>query len=302
MGTTVLSGCRATSDSSPRAKTVTDDLGRTVTLERRIERTVTLAPNLTEIVVAAGAGSTLVGVTSADDYPPPVDTLPRFSALPLDFEAITKLDPDLVLATDQVNSSRDAATFDELGIPIYFFSFSTVDDIIGAIRTTGDLIGTAAAAQSTADSLTAALGTLRHHTGSIPGSERPRVLFLIGDDTLYAFGQNSYVHTLIELAGGRSITDSMATTAPTLSEEFVLTEKPDVIIGAFGADYDPDRLLELHPTWDIVPAIQHGRVYSLNPDWVLRPGPRIVQGARRMAHMLHPSRFGAPAATSLEAP
>ena len=289
LGVLALSGCRPDSDTPNRPSTVTDALSRTVPLDRPVNRVVTLAPNLTEIVFAAGAGDKLVGVTTADDYPPAVDSLARFSALPIDFEAIAALNPDLVLATDQINSARDADTFDELGMPLYFFSFTTVDDILSAIRTTGELLGSPEAAGAASDSLDAALDALRTRTQSV--ADRPRVLFLIGDDTLYAFGQNSYVHTLIEIAGGQSITDSMATKAPTLSEEFVLTQKPDVIIGAFGSDYDPDRLLELHPTWDIVPAIQNDRVYSLNPDIVVRPGPRIVKGARRMARMLHPELF-----------
>lgn len=282
------SGCQPSAHST-ELTTVADDLGRSVTLQRPIERVVTLAPNLTEIVFAAGAGSTLVGVSTADDYPPAVDTLQRFSAIPLDFEAITALEPDLILATNQVNAPHDAETFTTMDLPVYFFSFTALDDVIDAIRTTGELLNTTDAAHATADSLDASIDALRRRTKDV--TERPRVLFLIGDDTLYGFGQSSYVHTMIELAGGRSITDTLQTEAPTLSEEFVLTQKPDVIIGAFGADYNPDRLLELHPTWDIVPAIANDRVYSVNPNLVLRPGPRLVEGARRMARMLHPELF-----------
>ncbi len=260
-------------------------------MPRPVERVVTLAPNLTEIVFAAGAGPKLVGVTTADDYPPAVDTLARFSALPVDFEAITALRPDLVLATDQVNTPKDAATFASLDLPVYFFSFSTVDDVLSSIRTTGRLLDTSDAAATAADSLAASIDSLRARTANV--NQRARVLFLIGDKTLYAFGAQSYIHTLIERAGGRSITDELGTQAPTLSEEYVLTRQPDVIIGAFGADYDPDRLLELHPSWDVVPAIQNDRVYSLNPNLLLRPGPRLVEGAWQMAHRLHPDRVGA---------
>lgn len=286
-------GCGRSSDTST-TPTVVDDLDRRVTLARPVERVVTLAPNLTEIVYAAGAGDKLVGVTDADDYPPAVDSLPRFGALPVDFEAITALRPDLALATDQVNAPRDAATFQSLDIPIYFFSFETLDDVLSSIRTTGRLLGTADAADAAADSLERALDRIRARTREV--ERRPRVLFLIGDETLYAFGAQSYIHTLIELAGGESITTDIETSAPTLSEEYVLRRQPDVIIGAFGDDYDPDRLLALHPSWDVVPAVEHNRVYSLEPDLVLRPGPRLVEGTRRMARMLHPSRFDSLAA------
>lgn len=266
-----------------------DALERRVALTRPVRRVVTLAPNLTEIVYAAGAGHALVGVTTADDYPPAIRSLPRVGTLPIDFEAVTALEPDLVLATDQVNAPRDAETFDALGLPLYFFSFPTLQSVFDGVRRTGALLGTRPAATRAADSLAAAADRLRARTRV--AEERPLVLFLIGDDTLYAFGKDSYIHTLIAIAGGRSLTADLDASAPVLSDEFVLEEKPDVIIGAFGADYDPATLRALHPSWDVVPAVQSGRVYSLPPDLVLRPGPRLVEGARRMAQVLHPALF-----------
>ena len=283
----LATGC-GESDRSAPAPGVTDALGRTVELERPVERVVSLAPNLTEIAFAAGGGSRLVAVTTADDYPPAVDTLDRLSALPIDFEAVTAQNPDLVLATDQVNPPGDTETFEALDVPIYFFSFGSLTDVFDAIRTTGTLLGTEAAAADTARALEREVARLGRRTDALARRDRPRVLVLIGDDTLYSFGEGSYVHRLVELAGGRSVTDTLGTSAPTLSEEFVLTARPDVIVGAWGADYDPARLLELHPTWDVVPALQNGRVYSLPPSLLLRPGPRLVKGARRMAAHLHP--------------
>ena len=295
-------GCTSSSSSDAPASTVTDDLDRTVQLRRPMERVVSLAPNLTELVYAARAGSTLAAVTTADDYPPAVDTLPKVSALPVDFEAIAAQEPDLVLATDQVNAPGDIDTFESLDIPIYFFSFGSLSDVFDGIRTMGTLLGTAAAARDSAQALEQQAAALRDRTEAIPPAERPRVLVLIGDDTLYSFGEGSYIHTLVEMAGGRSITDSLGTKAPTLSEEYVLTQKPDVIVGAWGADYDPDRLLELHPTWDIVPALENDRVYSLPSDLLLRPGPRLVEGARRMAEALHPSLFDTTTASPSSTP
>lgn len=272
-----------------------------MTVARPVRRVVTLAPNLTEIVFAAGAGSKLAGITTADDHPPAVDSLPRVGALPIDFEAVAALQPDLVLATDQVNAPRDAETFEALGLPLYFFSFPTLDSVFAGIRRTGALLGTRRAANRAADSLAAATRRLRARTRG--ANERPLVLFLIGDDTLYAFGKNSYVHTLIDLAGGRSLTADLDASAPVLSEEYVLEQKPEVIIGAFGADYDPATLRRLHPSWDVVPAVRDGRVHSLPPELVLRPGPRLVEGARRMARLLHPALFASDSMrAAVEAP
>ncbi len=280
-------------EAGPAARTVTDDLDRVVALPGTPARVVTLAPNLTEIVFAAGAGRLLAGVTTADDFPPAVDTLPHVSALPLDFEAVVALEPDLILATDHVNSVADAQTFEAVGIPVFFFSYDDLEGMLRSLRTAGGLLGTPAAADRAADSLEAALAALHRATDTL--AVRPLTLFLIGDETLFSFGDESYVHDLIALAGGRSATEDIGANAPVLSDEFVLANKPEVIIGAFGEDYDPARLLALHPTWDIVPALRDGRVYGIDPSLILRPGPRLVEGVRRMAAMLHPALFEAPA-------
>lgn len=283
----LLLGCGTSTEDA--TSSITDDLDRPVALDRPVERVVSLAPNLTELVYAAGGGESLVAVTSSDNYPPPVDTLPQVSALPVDFEAVTAHDPDLVLATDQINAPGDVETFEALDLPIYFFSFNTVDDVLGGIRTMGKLLGTEETATDSAAALQRRIDRLRAHTASVATDERPRVLVLVGDETLYSFGKGSYIHTLVELAGGRSITADVENQAPTLSDEYVLSEKPDVILGLWGSDYDPSRLLELHPTWDVVPAVQNDKVYSLPPDLIARPAPRIVEGAWRLARYLHPS-------------
>ncbi|CAM3312831.1 ABC transporter substrate-binding protein [Rhodothermus bifroesti] len=287
-----LWACTPSERSSETAFHYTDDLGRTVTLPHWPRRVVTLAPSLTEIVFAAGAGHLLVGVTTADDYPPAVDTLPRFSALPVNFEAIVALKPDLVLATDQVNNPRDTATFATLGLPVYFFSYATLEDVLEAILTTGRMLGTEAAAKRTVDSLRARLLHLQAALDPLP--RRPSVLLLISDETLYAFGQGSYVHDLIARAGGQSLTATLPVAGPVLSDEFVLQAKPEVIVVTMGTDYEPSRLLQRHPSWDVVPAVSQGRICGLEPSWILRPGPRLIAGLEALAHCLHPDLVTVP--------
>ncbi|WP_103021344.1 ABC transporter substrate-binding protein [Salinibacter altiplanensis] len=287
----VLTGGCGDAAPDEASRTVVDDLDRTVALAPSVRRTVSLAPNLTEIAYAAGAGDRLVAITSSGNYPPPVDTLPHVSALPIDFEAVAAQEPDLVLATDQINAPGDTDTFEALDVPIYFFSFGSVNDILSGIETMGQLLGTEAAAADSAEALRSSLDALRARTDSIPDAKRPRVLVLVGDDTLYSFGRGSYVHTLVEAAGGTSITADIENQAPTLSDEYVLQEKPDVILGLWGPDYDPNRLLDLHPTWDVVPALQNDRVFSVPTSLIARPGPRVLRGTRLLARSLHPDRF-----------
>ena len=291
---TFTAGCEPTHvpDSSvaeQRNRTIEDDLGRTLQMPDTIARVVTLAPNLTEIVFAAGAGHTVVGVGRPDDYPAAVDTLPRYSVYPVDFEAVAALRPDLAFAAEQVNSRRDADMLSTLGIPTYFMASSTLNDILDGILTAGELLGTSEAAAHAVDSLRSRKHTLAEVTSEV--ARRPLTLFLISDETLFSFGRESYMHELIELAGGRSATGELDMTAPILSEEFVLSIEPEIIIGPWGDDYDASRLLELHPTWDVIPAVENGRVYGVEASIVERPGPRLIEGAWAMARRIHPDLF-----------
>ena len=287
----MVAGCAERSASSgpaaPDSSAVfTDDLGREVTIEAPVERVLTLAPSLTETLIAAGGGDALVGASQADNYPPGVDTLPRYGTYPLDLEAVVALQPDLVLATNQVNNPDDARPLADAGIPTYFFSFDAVDDVPRVLRTVGTLVGTEAEAEAAAERFETRLLRLAARTDTL---DRPRTLLLIGDETLFAFGDASYTQQLIAIAGGESVTADFDGEAVTLSEEFVLEAAPEVIIGTFGEDYDPERLIELHPAWAPVPAVATGRIHSIDPDLILRPGPRLADGAETLARLLHPS-------------
>ncbi len=287
----VLCGCTQPDADKPLIP-VRDDLQREVRVPVSPDRVLSLAPSLTEIIYAAGAGHKVVGVTTADDYPAVVLSLPRFSALPVNFEAVAALEPDLILASDQINSPQDAATLAAIGLPVYFVGVRTLDDMLKSIRTVGYLLGTSPAANRTADSLEASLAALADRTAAV--QIRPSTLFLVGDATLYAFGKGSYMHSMIALAGGKSVTRDHNMASPVLTDEYVLTRKPEVIIGSFGMDHSSETLLEHHRTWDLVPAIVQGRVYSVPGDYFLRPGPRLVTGAWMLVALLHPDLVPSP--------
>ncbi|NNE69044.1 MAG: ABC transporter substrate-binding protein [Rhodothermales bacterium] len=273
----------ACGESEPTQQpSVVDDLGRQVVAGGTPQRLVSLAPGTTEMLFAAGLGDRLVGVTDADDYPEAVSGIARIQALPLNHEAVVALQPDLVFASDQINDPRDAEALSAVGIPTYFVSVQSIPDLPRGIRALGARFGSADAANAYADSLErtlAELDTRREEFGDTLST-----IFLIGDETLFSFGPESYVHDMIAIAGGRSLTADLDTEAPILSEEFVLAAAPDVILTAF--DPDPARLLALHPAWSTVPAIRNGRVHMIPADEVLRAGPRIVAGTRSMSEAI----------------
>ncbi len=267
-------------------RTVVDDLGRTINIPHQIQRVAPLAPSITELLFASGAGSRVVGVSTVDDFPPAVDSLPKYSLIPMDIEAIVALDLDLIVASEQVNTLRDADTFATVGIPVYFVVIDSLKDITKSIKSLGNLFGTSLVATQRAAELEDSLAQLKSLTEGI--THKPDLLFLIEHTTLYAFGDGSYIHDIIDWAGGYSLTQDIPSRFPILTDEFVLASQPAVIAGTFGSHIDSSTLLEYHPTWDILPAVQSGRIYGFDTANYQRPGPRLVRGAWELAEKLHP--------------
>jgi len=265
---------------------ITDALGRSVSTMATALEVVTIAPGATEIVAAAGGLSRIMAVSNVDSYPPEVLHLPRFSVLPLDIETITAMDPDLIFASNQVNDPRDAATFDRLGIPIFYLETATWTQVSRSIGYAGSLLGIENHARRSMDSLNARIDSLRMLTDSI--IERPTAVFLVSDVTSYSFGPGSYVMDIMDWAGVESVTADFDSAAPQLSDEFILTQDPDIIFGSFGPDFNQSTLLEHHPTWRTLSAFKTNQIYSIEADLILRPGPRNVEAAFQIARLAHP--------------
>lgn len=271
---------------------VTDDLGRAVDLAEAPQSVLPLAPNITELVATAAGVERLAGAALSDDFPPGVAGLPRFQSYPLDTEAVVALAPDLAVGSDEVNPTDQADGLAALGIPTYLFAFDEVADVPRALRTLDTLLATTGGAPAAA----AFERRVRDVERAVRPFSRPRVLLLVGDEALYAFGRDSYASELVRLAGGENLTDAFSGRAAQPSEEAVLEFAPEVVVVLAGTDYDAERLFSRHPTFLDLPAVRNGRVYGMDPDLVSRAGPRLVEGLERLARLLHPEAFAAGAA------
>lgn len=279
-----VAGCQP---SSPA--TVRDDLGRTVTIDGRPRAVVPLAPNITELVAAAAGIDRLAGVARSDNFPAGVAALPRFQSLPLDVEALVALDPDLVIGSDDVTPTDAADGLAALNLPTYLFRFDEVADVPRALRTLDTLLAVTGGAAVAADFER----RVEAVQSAVAPYDRQRVLLLVGSEegVLYAFGRDSYASELIRLAGAENLTDLYEGAAAQPSVEAILDLAPQVIIGA--GDLSVESLLADHPALFETPAVQNRRVYGIDADLVLRPGPRLVDGLERIARLLHPEAFAA---------
>lgn len=244
-------------------------------------RIVTLAPNLTEIAFAAGAGDQLVGVSAFSDYPAAAKKLPIVSDYQsVDFERLLSLKPDMVLAWEYTNP-RMIAHLKRLHIPIETFSFATLQDIPHAIERIGVLSGTDAVANKQASIFEKQVAAIR----KLYANRKPvKVFYQLSEHPLMTINHKSLISQAIEICGGRNVFDDALSLAPVVSIESVLKTNPDVIIISQNQDGKSDAAFwRQYPS---IRAVKHHKIYVIPAALIERPGPRMIEGIKEACQRL----------------
>ena len=279
---------QSNSQTTTTTREVTDEAGRRVTLPTKIDRIVSLAPNLTEIVYAVGAGDRLVGRTSYCDYPPQAKTVTEVGdTLHPSVERIIALKPQVVLVSTASQLENFTRQLDEQKIAVYVTNPQSLDQVFDAIEELGQLFGTA-------DVTARLLSELRRRATAVEIAIAPlkpvRVFYQVSDQPLYTIGRDAYLTDLVKRAGGISVTADVPTAFPRFSDEAALASKPDAIILPTGGSMG-NANSTVAPALKTSPAAVNNRVYKINDDLLSRPGPRLVDGLEQMAKALHPEKF-----------
>jgi iron complex transport system substrate-binding protein len=266
----------------------TDDVGRHVGLPSQVERAVSLAPNLTEIVFAIGAGKKLVGVTTYCDYPTEAKSLEKVGdTLNPSLERIIALKPQLVLVSTASQLENFTSQLDSHGIVVFVTDPHDLEGVFHSIQQLGELLNN----QNEASELVKRLRS-RTEAVEIAVKRLPpvKLFYQLSDKPLYTAGRDSFVTDLIQRAGGESVTANVAGAWPRYSAESALAARPDAIILPTG-DASESGNSEVAVPLSRSPAALNGRVYKINADHLSRPGPRAVDGLEEMARALHPEAF-----------
>lgn len=269
---------------------VRDDRGELVRVQAPVQRIVTLAPHLTELVFAAGAGSRLVGVSADSDYPPAARRLPVIGgAGKADLERIVALKPDLVLAWRSGGQRADVERLEALGLPVLVTEPRHLEDIPRLIELIGRLAGTGYEATRAAYRFRNDLRLLRtRYAGRTP----VRVFYQIWHEPLMTLNGQHIISEAIRLCGGRNVFADLPTLAPTVSMEALLAANPDVIIVS-GAAAKRDTLLAEWRHQTRLRAVAAGHVYFADADLMHRATPRMLDGVSTLCEDLQRAR-GAP--------
>ena len=274
--------------STTDTREVTDETNRRGHVPLHIDRIVSLAPNLTEIVYAVGAGDHLVGDTEYCDYPAEAKQVAKVGdTMHPSIERIIALKPQIVLVSTASQLEAFTKQLDEQKITVYVTNPRNLDEVFRSIETLGELFGEH-------DRAANLVSDLRQRATAVDDALKPakpvRVFYQVSGEPLYTIGRESYLTDLVRRAGGNSVTADVPGAFPRYSDEAALAARPEAIILPTGGSMGTANANVAVPLKNS-PAVLNNHIYKINDDHLSRPGPRLVEGLEEMARALHPEAF-----------
>jgi len=252
-------------------------------------RYISLAPSTTEILFALGLDDEIVGVSSYCNYPKEAVTKPKvgnFSEPSL--EKIISLKPDYIFCTG-LEQAPVIAQLNRLGLKVYVSDPSNLDELLQSILDIGVITSREKEAKILVSNMQQGINQVQERVKSIPRDKRVKVFIEVWHDPLTTAGQGSYIDTLIDLAGGVNIAYNTKRAYSIFSSEEVIKRNPDCIILAYMDKETPLNIVKSRFGWAQVGAVKNNKIFSdINPDILLRPGPRIVEGIKKVYQKLYP--------------
>ena len=272
------------------AGSVTDQIGRTLVVPENPTRVIALAPSITEIIYDLGQEKRLVGVTQYSTYPSEAELLPRVgSYVRLDIEKIVALKPDLCLATKDGNPKHIVDKIVSLGIPVYVINPQNLQQIMDTITRLGSLLHAEQTAAALVSDMEKRIGQVQARVKNMP--DRPRVFFQIDAEPLFSAGTDTFIHELIELAGGINTTAGEVS-YPRYSWEDIIVLQPEIVlISSMAGGLAPEYLLNSWKKWNLLSAVKNDQIFVVDAELFDRPTPRLVNGLEVIAAIIHPELF-----------
>jgi iron complex transport system substrate-binding protein len=269
----ILGGCRAERSSRDAAAQ------RTPRPADRPARIVTLAPNLTEIVFALGAGEGLVGVSEYSDYPEAARTIPRVGGLEVDPEKVAALSPDLVLAIAEGTARGAVGALEAAGLPVVVVPSGSLDAVLESIRIVGTRLGRETEARALVEELSRRRDAVRERAAS---SKHPRTLLLVWPDPPQAAGGGTFLNDVLSEAGAENVVAGRSGW-PILSKEFLATTPVDLLVVPDSEETRPAYARAFSEGPLSRGPITRARVLRLDEAALTRPGPRVFDALEELS-------------------
>jgi iron complex transport system substrate-binding protein len=237
-----------------------------------VRRVISLAPNITEIIVAAGCQAKIVGTDNFSDYPEAVKGLPKVGGVEPDVEQIVALRPDLVVASASGVHPNLRRALDAVHLPLLVIRTDRLSAVAPAIGEVGQALG-CPSTSSAVSLITIGLQKQRRMR-----AHPPRVLFAVWTDPLYVAGRATFVDDLFSITGARNAVE--ANGWPQYSLEALAAHPPDLLLY-------PNHSVTA-PAVDALLRRAHAKVVAVAVDENVftRPGPRVTLAAAELNRIL----------------
>jgi iron complex transport system substrate-binding protein len=272
-----------------------DDLGREVKIAAKPVRIVSLAPSITEVLFAVGAGPQVVGLTKYCNYPPDAaqgrEIVGGFSAKSLSVEKIISLKPDLVVAGGATHKPISEA-LEAAGVAVFNLEPKDFAGVYADILTAGALTDNRAQAEKVVAGMKARIEKVAAAAAGIPQDQRAKVFYEVWDEPLMTAGPGTFIGQVIQIAGGVNIYADVKEQYPVVSTETVVERNPDVILGpsSHGEGMTGEKI-GARAGWKGIKAVQNGRVVIIDGDIISRASPRLADALEAVARGIYPERF-----------
>jgi iron complex transport system substrate-binding protein len=270
------------------AATFVDMVGRRVEVQQPPRRIIPLAPSLTEILFALGAGDDVVGVTDYADHPPEAREKPSVGGgVDPNMEVIVGLRPDLVLASADTNRWDTLVRLERLNIPVFGVKPVGVDGVLASIARVGEVLGRSPQAEKLIGEMRRRMTAVSERVSAFA---RPTILYVVWIDPLIVAGRETVIDDLIRLAGGTNVVQTPG--FPRYGLEQVVMHPPDLIVLAFDrGGVEDGEVLHRLPVWRQIRTVRDGAVRVIDAGMTNRPGPRIAEAVEMLARTFHQEVF-----------
>lgn len=250
-------------------------------LAQQTQRIISLSPHTTEMAYAAGLGDKLIAASAYSDYPPAAQQLERVANYRgLKMERILALKPDLILAWQGGNPSRELARLQQLGIKIIYSNPKTLADIPNTLEQLGQYADSPQPAQQAATEFRQQLQqlkTVNHNKSNV------RYFYQLGSTPLMTVADNGWPSQIFRFCGGENIFANSRAAYPQVNQEQVIVRQPLVI-------FSPQSIHLTQQLWaqwqHQLAAVKQQHIYQLNADWLNRPTPRTLLAIKQVCALL----------------
>ncbi len=246
--------------------------GAILTLPAPAESIVTLAPNLTELVFAAGAGDHLKAVVEYSNFPPAATKIMRIGdAFRIDLERIIELNPDLVIAWRSGNPQTALDKLQQLGVRVWQIEITTPEEIAGMVENIARAAGTESAGLPRAAELRVRLDAIKQQNS---GKTSLDYFYQISPHPLYTINGRHIISRSLAICGARNVFADLPALAPSVSRESVILADPQVMIAPEIPGEAP--ALQAWRDWPRLQAVQKGAMLYLPVDEISQATPRLL--------------------------